>query len=220
MNIFKWIKLKIANLFKEEEFDDFILPSELEQTTVEADIHEVYFCLPEVKGNPYILIMDDFEGMAQLVKDELYRVQCCDAKDKFNILMSTGIYAAFAVEKYLKKPTKKIDVAILDITLGGIINGVEYDGIDIAIMLKEHNQNCVIKFLTGHALNKRNPEIFKFIEKFENFFNVPMTETKKVIFKQEETEMYKHIINKNGNRVAALGDLLETYIDLQKALKD
>jgi len=219
-NIFKMFK----NIFKKDELiiEEYqpIMPEDLNIIQPNIILEDLIFCPPEKEGKPYILIMDDFEGMVQLVKDELQRVQCCNIREDYNIILSMGQYAAFKVERFLKEPNRTIDIAILDITLGGVIDGVEYDGVDIAIMLKTHNPNCVIKFLTGHALNKHNPEIFKFIEKFENFFKVPMTETKYITFKEKKIEMYKHIINKNGNRVAAMGDLLQEYVDLQKAPKD
>jgi hypothetical protein len=196
--------------------DEYITPAELKPAEYSIKVPEMFFCQPEIEGNPNILIMDDFTGMAELIKDELSRVQYCDVYKEFNIMMATGNYAGFTVEKYLKDPDKTVDVGILDITLGGVINNIEYDGIDVAIMLKQHNPKCLIKFITGHTLNKYNPEIFEFIQKFEEFFQTPIDETKKLVYKGEEIEMYKHIINKNGNRVSAYGDLIEEYYTQQK----
>jgi len=209
---------KLKNYFNKSEHEDFTYtsPDELKIDEQEIVIPDVKFCEPEIQGRPNILIMDDFIGMAHVIKDELERVQCCNVHDHFNTITATGNYAAFSVEKYLKNPDKRIDVAILDITLGGVINSIEYDGIDTAIMLKEHNPNCVIRFITGHTLNKRNPEIFKFMHKFEDFFKASIDETKMITFNNNKTLIYKHVIHKNGNRVEALGDLIQEYNDLHK----
>lgn len=226
--MFKNVKMKIKNIFKnknenknERKYEnEYITPVDLVNKIKNIDVPDIIYCEPEIEGRPNILIMDDFIGMAQLIKDELNRIQCCDVYKNFNILIATGNYAAFTVKKFLELPDKKIiDVAILDITLGGVIDNIEYDGIDIAIMLKKHNPNCVIKFLTGHTLNEYNPEIFKFMQKFKDYFKIPIDATKYSSFKNKEYETYAHIINKNGNRVADLGDLLQTYYDLHKSLR-
>ncbi len=185
------------------------------------DLGEVDYktVIPEVTKLTYdpskknILIMDDFEGMALLIKDELKRVQCCDIDKTFNIILSTGSFAGFTVKQFLENEDIKIDIALLDITLGGVIEGVEYDGVDIAIILKKYNPDCVIRFVTGHTLNRHNPEIFKFIKKFESFFDVKIDETKLLIHKGEEQHVYKHVINKNGNRVEALGSTIQEFMD-------
>jgi len=209
---------KLKNYFKKENIEDFTYtsPDELKIDEQEIVIPDVKFCEPEIEGRPNILIMDDFIGMVNVIQDELERVQCCDVHEHFNIITATGNYAAFSVEKYLKNPDKRIDAAILDITLGGVINSIEYDGIDTAIMIKEHNPDCVIRFITGHTLNKRNPAIFKFMQKFEHFFNASMDETKTITFNNKKILMYKHVIHKNGNRVESLGDLIQEYNDLNK----
>ena len=230
MNYFKKIFYKIKNYFNKSSntsnttnttnisvFDnnDYITPKDLTSLSYNIIIPEIQYPQPKIEGKPNILIMDDFTGMANLIYDEMKRIQCCDVYNNFNILLATGNYAAFTVENFLKDNAEKIDVAILDITLGGVINAVEYDGIDTAILLKKYNPNCVIRFITGHTLNKHNPEIFKFIQKFEHFFKTPIDETQKVKFKNNVIEMYKHVISKNGNRVAALGNLIQEYYDSQ-----
>lgn len=97
---------------------------------------------------------------------------------------------------------KNIDIALLDITIGGFnyINNemVEYDGIDIAKFIKELFPECRIYFLTGHKPNRKNPKIFRYMEKFRSIFN---------------EEINAWIIPKNSNRT--------DYIikDLNKLLK-
>ncbi len=78
-------------------------------------------------------------------------------------------------------------------------------------MLKKQSPECIIKFITGHTLNRHNPEIFQFIKKFEDFFKLPIDETEIVKFKEIDMEVYKHIINKNSNRVESLGATIQNY---------
>lgn len=208
---FKKVFNKIKQLFMSKELCSPIMIYDSPLDLGEVDYKTV---IPEVKKFSYdptkknILIMDDFEGMALLIKDELKRVQCCNIEQKFNIILSTGAFAGFTVKQFLENEDIKIDVALLDITLGGVIEGVEYDGVDVAIFLKQSNPECVIRFVTGHTLNRHNPEIFKFIKKFETFFKVKIDESETITHKGEEQQIYKHVINKNGNRVEALGSTI------------
>jgi hypothetical protein len=226
MNIFE--KLKNYFLGKLEKIEtekiqnddndiDYLKPMDLGSNNYKIEIPEIDINRESSfnKNLKTIFIMDDFDGMAELIKDELKQARCCKLEEYFNIIISTGIFAGFSIRNMLKdNPDLIIDIAFLDITLGGIINGEELDGIDIAILLKERNPNCLIKFVTGHTLNKHNPEIFKFIHKFETTFNIKMDEV-------EETEcttngnikIYKHIINKTSNRKELLEITLHKYFD-------
>lgn len=98
---------------------------------------------------------------------------------------------------------EKIDIALLDITIGGFnyINNemVEYDGIDIAKFIKEVFPNCRIYFLTGHKPNKKNPKIFRYMEKFRSIFH---------------EEINNWIIPKNSNRVDYIIDDLNSILTI------
>lgn len=205
-------KLAFWKKEKEEEFE-YTRPSEIVFTEPKIDVPDVHIVVDNLEKNkPVILIMDDFPGMTRLLIDELERVQCCNVFDNFTVITAEGDYAAFAVEKFLDDPhMPKVDVAFLDITLGGVIRGIEYDGIDVGIMIKKSNPDSVIRFVTGHTLNKKNPEIFKFMEKFENHCGMPMDETYEAVSNYGPETIYKHVINKNGNRVFLLGSTLEEY---------
>ena len=200
----------------EEEYD-YIRPSEIFKDSYNIEIPDVKIHSNEL-GKPGILLMDDLSGMTNLIINELTRVQCCDVIGEFNIAVATGDFAAFSVEKFLNNEELQfeINIALLDITLGGVINGVEYDGVDIAIMIKNKFPDALIKFITGHTLNRRNPEIFKFIEKFENYFNLSIDEMDTVIVDGELQKIYKHVIRKNSNRVFELGLTFEEYLDGHK----
>lgn len=223
MKIIESIKKFFYKSKSEEDQLDYIRPIDLGENEYEIIIPELNKDLINKfdKNKKTILIMDDFDGMAQLIKDELISAECCQVSEKFNTLISSGLFAGFSVENLLKKESELIiDVAFLDITLGGIVNGKELDGIDIAILIKERNPKAMIKFVTGHTLNKHNPEIFKFIFKFENTFGIKMDEieeTNQKIFKNgnpldEPIQIYKHIINKTSNRRELLELSIETYL--------
>lgn len=203
-------------LSKTEETCEYTRPSEIANNSYKTEIPEV-LVQDFVIGKPGILLMDDLSGMTNLILHELARVQCCDIIGQFNVAVATSDFAAFSVEKFLQDEDNKfeINVALLDITLGGVIDGVEYDGVDVAIMIKNKFPDALIKFITGHTLNRRNPEIFKFIEKFENYFNRSIDETDTVIVEGELQKIYKHVIRKNSNRVFELGLTFEEYLDSQ-----
>lgn len=196
---------------------DYIRPSEIVKDSCKIEIPNVKIHKYEL-GKPGVLLMDDLAGMTNLIINELERVQCCDIIGEFNIAVATGDFAAFSVEKFLNDELApfEINIALLDITLGGVANGVEYDGVDVAIMIKNKFPNALIKFITGHTLNRRNPEIFKFIEKFENYFNLSIDEMDTVLVDGELQKIYKHVIRKNSNRVFELGLTFEEYLDEHK----
>lgn len=195
---------------------DYVRPTDILVEEVETIIPDVEYVIDNRDKNaPVILIMDDFRGMTNLIKDELKRVSCCDIYDKFTIVIATGEFAGFSVEKEIDKGLV-VDIGFLDITLGGVIRGLEYDGIDVAIMVKNQNPKSLIKFVTGHTLNRKNPEIFQFITRFENYFKVPIDETESVISRDGVVDIYKHIIQKNSDRVFLLTKTIEKWVEINK----
>jgi len=219
MNIFEKIKSYFIEEEQEEEQEelDYLKPMDLGSNNYKIEIPEININKEAIfnKDLKTIFIMDDFDGMAELIKDELYQARCCNVKEYFNIIVSTGIFAGFSIRNLLmSNPDLIIDIAFLDITLGGIINGEELDGIDIAILLKERNPDCLIKFVTGHTLNKHNPEIFKFIHKFETTFKVKMDEIEETSSSNNgDIKIYKHVINKTSNRKELIELTLHNYFD-------
>jgi len=194
---------------------EYTSPSSLVYKQEKIVVPDAYSMKPIDPNKPTILLMDDFTGITQLLLSELQRVQYEEVDTGFNIILCTGLFAAFSAKKLLETD-QSLDIAFLDITLGGIIDGVEYDGIDIAIMIKKKYPNCIIKFVTGHTLNKHNPEIFKFIQKFENFFKTDICEITDICFKNNKTQIYEHVIPKNGNRVESMGYAIQEYRELEK----
>ena len=195
---------------------DYVKPTEIQVIEVETNIPDVEYIVDNRHKNaPVILIMDDFKGMTMLIKDELKRVSCCDIYENFTIVIATGEFAGFSVEKEIDKGLI-VDIGFLDITLGGVIGGLEYDGIDIAIMVKNSNPKSLVKFVTGHTLNRKNPEIFQFITRFENYFKVQIDEIETVLSRDGSVDIYKHIIQKNSDRVFLLGKAIEKWLENNK----
>ena len=206
LNVLKMFK----RLFKKEQpkaEDDFFKDDYISPTSFMMSRKHDELIIPDInirnnvgKHAPTILIMDDYSGMVDLLYTEVLRTQCCDIGSKFNIITATDEYAAFTVKEYIDHGGK-IDIAFLDITIGGIKDGIELDGIDTAIMIKKACPDSEIKFITGHTLNKRNPEIFEFMQKFynETGFNIDEEEEIKDLKTQEMMTIRKHIIGKNSN---------------------
>lgn len=211
-----WNMLPFLKRTQVEEPVEYVRPNEILVEEVETVIPDVEYVVDNRDKNaPVILIMDDFKGMASLLKDELHRVGCCDIYDNFTIVLATGEYAGFSVEKELDRGLV-VDIGFLDITLGGVIGGLEYDGIDVAIMIKNRNIKSLVKFVTGHTLNRKNPEIFQFINRFENYFKVAIDETESVLSRDGSVDIFKHIIQKNSDRVFLLGKSVEKWFENNK----
>jgi len=213
-----WLKklLKPKEKIKEEE-DEFTYfkPEEIEYTiNSELLINDVEYINKLGDKYPTILLMDDFKAMITLLSNELKRIESIDVFKEFNIISATGEFAAFSVDKFIKDGGC-VEIAFLDITLGGVINNIELDGIDISIKIKECNPDSNIKFITGHTLNRRNPEIFKFAQKFENFFNKEMDEKKEVKLNGEKINIYEHVIGKNDSRLILMEQAIKEYLGRQ-----
>ena len=213
MGLFEY--LKNLNKKEEDECIEYQRPSEIQKTDYEINIPDFEYIVDNREyDKPVILIMDDFKGMATLLKDELKRVNSIDVYKDYTIVLATGDYAAFTVKKELLKGTK-IDIGLLDITLGGVVGGIEYDGVDVAIMIKEKYPDSIVKFVTGHTLNRKNPEIFQFMQKFENHFNIPIDESYEISTINGVEVSYKHIIQKNSDRVLLMEHTLKEYEDIK-----
>lgn len=169
------------------------------------DIHieDNHIDIPSIEIKNYkaerktLLIMDDYPGMISLLRDDLSEVQG-DYESKYNILEATGNFAAFSVIHFLNKSIIPIDLALIDITLGGIVvkQGAitEYDGVDVALMLLKRYPRCKIRFVTGHTINRKNPEIYKFIKKYEDATGLYIDEI---------------IVPKNSNRKESIATFLQ-----------
>jgi hypothetical protein len=123
---------------------------------------------------PTLVILDDNQGATMLFDDDIKTIR----KDRPDIaggvqfLTITTPQAAFILEAELNKDNiRNIIGAVLDITLGGhaIIDGATttLDGIDSYKTIKERFPNAILRFFTSHTMNKKNAEIYRFMQKFD-----------------------------------------------------
>lgn len=197
--------MSIFNLFrkkKEQEKEKYITPASLEDNSVESFSYDDMEDLEVIndKGDKVMLLMDDIENQfflfnidfKKIEKEYNYRV-----KDHYKIYKASGDYAGFNAIKFINN-AERIDVAILDITLGTSIklsNGdfIDIDGVDVGIKIKEKFPDAKIKFCSAHPLNRRNPDIHHFIGKWENY---------------SSTKMDHVYFNKNSDRAKYIYDMV------------
>lgn len=124
------------------------------------------------KDLPILLFVEDYEDMRSAYRIVLNNISKQVGKsvyDSFNICEAYGKFCGGTALKFVNET--KVDYAILDITLGEVINVNEggyvfINGIDIAIEILKKNPEAKILFLTGHTLNDRYPAFKEYIEKF------------------------------------------------------
>lgn len=177
MGLFK----KIKSIFIKEEKIDYsgiVMPEDISNEVKDYSYDQI--ADPILYGNleskKTFLLMDDLEDVFYL-----YRIDFKNIKEKygydilkeFKIVKCSGDNAGFIADKYLQNNDDELVIALLDITLGKIIKldtgeVLSFDGVDIALTIMNQYPKCSIKFCSAHRLNKKNPEILKFIDKFEN----------------------------------------------------
>lgn len=124
-------------------------------------------------GDKNILLMDDVPDTAILYLiafKNMKKLYQYDVDTQYKIYGALGPNAGLIAYKYILE--NKVDVAILDITIGQITRNtddeiVDIDGIDIAIEIWKYNPNAKILFLTAHTLNKNNSILKEYYDKFE-----------------------------------------------------
>lgn len=133
--------------------------------------------LNKVENGPTILFMDDQPTSLILFKIALKNVIAkygLNVYSKFNIVAAIGPLAGTIAYKYILN--NKIDMAVLDITIGEMIkqennNLVEIDGIDIGIVINQYNEHSKVLYLSAHSLNRNNPLLRYYYEKYEKITN-------------------------------------------------
>jgi len=161
------------------------------------------------KEKPSLLVLDDQVGVVNTVIGELEEIEGIDIHEEFNVLASSGKYAAFGIEKFMSEPAcQNIQLAFVDITLGGIIDGIEYDGIDVAKELKKNNPHCEVYFLTGHTMNSKVSVIFDYVNKFKDYFGSDIDELEI----ENGQEKYVHIIPKSSNRLYEFTNVVKKFL--------
>jgi len=110
-------------------------------------------------------------------------------KSKYDVISVTGDYAAFAIRRQLAK-IKRVDYAILDISLGGSLNSLDgnfrecLNGIDIASDLYSINNEINLMIYTGNDLGKYSLETKQFNKLLPN-----------------SGSLFDHIVNKDTSLI-------------------
>ena len=146
-----------------------------------------------------IIIVDDIEYTDVLYTNDIEKIKDkynINVHDDYKIVLAVGYYAGYIAYKYLQN--NKVDVAILDITLGHQLHVIdtwfmELDGIDIAYFLKVKNPDIKFILCTAHSLNMNSTTIITYNKKCIRHFGHPL-------------EYF--YINKNSDRVDTLKELL------------
>jgi hypothetical protein len=199
---------------KEEEELEYTSPESLHVEEFVPSISKPEFIHEYDPEKKNIIVMDDQKGMVNIFIGELLSIKEYDVDKLFNILPIHGVYSAFKVERYIEaNPDIKFDLAFLDMTLGGILKGVEYDGIDVAIMLKNQNSKCEVLFLTGHIMNERVSIIFDYMQKFRDYFKEEISSTTNVMVGDSQISIMDHIIPKSENRSLLTKIALDKYYE-------
>lgn len=126
-----------------------------------------------------LLILDDLPDTLCLFTVDFERIERKYKRNPYNdfkIVELIGKECGFSAHKYIKHQLatgkSKVDIAILDITLGYMerVEGgdvIEFDGIDVAIELLKVNPNTKIIFATAHTLDRRDRTMAYYYNKFE-----------------------------------------------------
>jgi len=148
-----------------------------------------------------IFFLDDISNMWYLYNSDIITIKKkhdVDLLKEFNIIKCFGEKAGFSAYKFTETEYRKVDYAILDITLGYGIKlrsgeYIEYDGIDIFLRLRELNPDIKFIFCTAHTLNKKNPTVGYFFDKFESNTGLKFKD---------------YYLNKSSDRAAVIYNLL------------
>lgn len=122
-----------------------------------------------------VLILDDIIESKLMYNTDFSKIKRkykVDPNKDFRIVYANGSKAGYIAYRYVMDTNNPIDIALLDITLGGIIkfddgNYIEIDGVDIAIELYKRNPDIKFVFATSHTLNRGASDMLYYFDKFE-----------------------------------------------------
>jgi len=201
--IIDYVKTLIVDKKSLENKTNIEAPTHTRKEIIDSLDYDKYNA-PEITcGTPgtNIFILDDIPDSLTLydidfstIKRQYKKNVCND----FQVINCVGSTAGFKAHKFIAIEKNKIDYAILDITLGYLVrldNGeyIEFDGIDIAIDILGVNPDAKIRFSTAHTLNKRNPTM----EYYHNKFT-----------KLTGKKLQNYYFNKNDNRAEKIYQFL------------
>lgn len=122
-----------------------------------------------------LLILDDIVESKLMYNTDFSKIKRkykLDVNNDFRIVYANGSKAGYIAYRYIMDVNNPIDIALLDITLGGVIkfedgNYIEIDGVDIAIELYKRNPDIKFVFATSHTLNRGASDMMYYFDKFE-----------------------------------------------------
>lgn len=166
---------EILHVKTELKFDtEHVISKELMEQYNFSSIPEPEIINPE--GKKTAILVDDV-----LFTDIMYRSDLKKMKEQYNVdpyhdfkmVKCLGEYAGFQAYKYAVLEGNKVDIGVLDITLGhnffvGESMCVEVDGIDIAYHIKQINPEFNFLLCTAHTLNTSNTTIERYNNKLKD----------------------------------------------------
>ena len=140
------------------------------------NVPEPVFQKPYDVNKKSILILDDISATDRMYSIDFKNIKAEFGKnvvEEYNIIKCFGSMCGFIAEKFINNSNIKIDVGILDISIGNIIklkqgSIKEIDGVDIAMLLMKTSSDVKIIFMTGHAVTMKNKDCVHYFEKFNN----------------------------------------------------
>ena len=197
----------IKNFFNKEHNSDkeYIDSSEIDTDVVESfdydTMDDVEYLSEDIDEKDVLLLVDDLEDQFFLYEMDFKNIKSkfdCSIYDEYLVCKSSGEMAGFSAIKFINN-TDRLDVAILDITLGKSIklsNGeyIDIDGVDIGLSILKKFPRCKVVFCSAHPLNRRNPDIHSFMMKWEDSTGIRMEDV---------------YFNKNSDRHKYIYDLLD-----------
>lgn len=138
------------------------------------NVPEPVFSKPYDPNKKNILILDDISATDRMYTIDFKNIRTefnKNVESEYNIIKCFGSMCGFIAEKFINNSGIKIDVGILDISIGNIIklkrgSVKEIDGIDIAMLLMNNNCDVKVIFMTGHAVTMKNKDCIHYFEKF------------------------------------------------------
>lgn len=122
------------------------------------------------KDKKTILIIDDNEGMVNFIRDDFVSILGDDFSN-YNILTFTSPLAAYILIMYFEKINLKVELAIIDILLNGIVKtsekNIKLTGVDVFEYLKQKTKIQNFFFYTGNQLNTDITFVRQMVEQFK-----------------------------------------------------
>lgn len=148
-----------------------------------------------------ILVVDDVIYTNILYQSDFKKIKekyNKDIEEDFNIVKCLGSTAGYSAYRYTIVEGHKVDIAIIDITLGYRVNiankyYVEIDGIDLAYHLVQKYPDIKFIMCTAHTLNLNNSVVKRYYNKMGIYLNYNLEDK---------------YLNKNDDRVEKLYELI------------